>query len=229
MLEIQSLTERIQELQMSFNFWNKWYVLFVAITVVLAIAVFFTQFMSVRRGKELTDAQSDLAVEKDRQLSRGLKEKDEKIAEANARAAEALLALERFKKPRRLNSEQHAVLVETLKQFAGAEFDLAAKDSEPLDFALDIERALRDAGWITRSWTGGGIITNLPGREFVVGNVVLDGVDVQMRDPSLSSARDAFVNALKLTGFEGVRGSAASVPPEDPNRRVLHIMFGTKP
>ena len=229
MLEIQSLTTRVQELQASFNCWNKWYVFFIVITAILAFAVCFTQFMSIRRGKDLTHAQSDLAVEKDRQLLKVLKERDEKIAEANARAAEASLALERFKKPRRLTSEQYTVLVETLKQFAGTEYDLAAKDSEPLDFALDIERTLTDAGWTIRSWTGDGIITNLPGREFDVGNVVLDGVDVQMRDPSLSSARDAFVNALQLLGFEGVRGSAAKALPENPSRGVLHIMFGTKP
>ena len=154
---------------------------------------------------------------------------NERAGEAEQKAAEAKLALQKFKEPRRLSSEQHAVLVKKLKQFAGTEYDLAAKDSEPLDFALDIERALRDAGWTIRSWTDGGIFTNLPGRDFVVGHVVLDGVDVQMRDPSLSSVRDAFVNALEISGFEGVRGSAANASPEDPNRGVLHIMIGTKP
>jgi len=97
MLEIQSLTVRVQELQTAFNFWNKWHALFVAITLVVVIAFFYTQFMSIRKGRELAGVQATLAVEKDRQLSRGLKEKDEKIAEANARAAKALLALKRFK------------------------------------------------------------------------------------------------------------------------------------
>lgn len=227
--EIESLISRVHDLQRSFGSWTTGNVWLVAITVVLAGAVFFTQFMSVRRAKELTQAQSELAVAKDRQLAIDLKGKDEKIAEANARAAEAMLALEKFKRPRRLTSEQHALLIEKLKPFAGTEYDLAAKDPEPLDLALDIESALRAAGWTIRSWTDGGIVTNLPGRPFVVGHIVLSGIDVQMRDPDLSNARDAFVNALTLAGFEGVRGSAANVPPEYPNRSVLHIMIGTKP
>jgi hypothetical protein len=228
MMEIQSLTSRIHDLQRAFDFWTTGYVWLVAITVFLAIALFLTQFMSVRRGKELTQAQTELAAVRDRQLTMDLKEKDEKIAEANARAAESLLALERFKKPRRLSSEQHALLVENLKRFAGTEYDLAANDPESLDFALDIERALGDAGWTIRSWTDEGIVTTLPGRSFCVGQIVLNGVDIQMRDPSVSSVRDALVNALTHFGFENVRGSAAKAPTDDPNRSVIHIMVGTK-
>ena len=141
------------------------------------------------------------------------KDADIRISEANARAAEAMLRLERHKERRRLTSQQFAVLVEKLKPFAGTEFDLSAIDDEQLDLALDVERALTASGWTIRSWTLGGNVTTLPGRRFFVGHVVLGGGDVQMRDPGLLGARDALFNVLTLAGFEGVRGSGADAPP----------------
>lgn len=87
--EIQSLTARVQDLQRSFDFWNTWYVWLVAVTVFLAFVVFFTQFMSIRRGKQLTQAQSALAATKEQQLASELKEKDQKISEAGERASAA--------------------------------------------------------------------------------------------------------------------------------------------
>src|SRR4030067_2116713 len=87
--EIQSLTERVQDLQRSFDSWNTGYVWLVAFTVFLAFVVFFTQFMSIRRGKQLTQVQLALAAAKDRQLASELKEKDEKIAETGERASAA--------------------------------------------------------------------------------------------------------------------------------------------
>ena len=89
MPEIQSLTTRVQELQKSFDFWNTGYVWFVALTVILAFMVFFTQFMSIRRGKELAQTQTKLLKAKDDQLFGDLKEKDVKIAEAEKRASTA--------------------------------------------------------------------------------------------------------------------------------------------
>jgi len=150
------------------------------------------------------------------------------VADAQARAAEANLALAKFKAPRRLSSAQQALFVAKLKPFSGTEYDLSAKDPEPLDFALDIADVLTTAGWKVQTWTDSEIVTTLPKRSFAVGTVVLSGVDVQIRDPNLSAARDALVDVLTLSGFEGVRGSFASVSPESPGAKVMHIMIGTK-
>lgn len=87
--EIQLLASQAQDLQTSFDFWNDWYVRFVALTVFLAGVVFFTQFMSVKKGKALSQAQSELIKTKDKQLSIDLTDKDLKIAEAGERASKA--------------------------------------------------------------------------------------------------------------------------------------------
>ncbi|MBE0556196.1 MAG: hypothetical protein IH628_03100 [Proteobacteria bacterium] len=87
--EIQSLTERVQDLQRSFDSWSVGYVWLVGFAVIIAAVVFFTQFMSIRIGKQLTQAQSDLAAAKDRQLASELKGKDEKIADTGERASVA--------------------------------------------------------------------------------------------------------------------------------------------
>ncbi len=86
MSEIQSLATRVQELQKSFDFWNTGYVWLVAFTVILAFIVFFSQFMSVKRGRELSQAQDALFTVKDTQLNNDLKDKDLRISEANERA-----------------------------------------------------------------------------------------------------------------------------------------------
>lgn len=188
---------------------------------ILIAAGLYVEYVYGGRGAEATAKLQRISEEKVAQLGK-------ETAEANARTKEAELALAKFRAPRRLNSEQQALFVAKLKRFSGTEYDLAAKDDEPLDLALDIERALKAAGWNVRSWTDGGIVTELPGRSYLVGTVVLSGVDVQIRDPNLSPARDALVDVLKLSGFEGVRGSIANVPPGTPNRKVVHIMIGTK-
>lgn len=87
--EIQSLTVRANELQNAFDFWNTGYVWLVGFTVFFAIVVFFTQFMSIRKGKELVNAQSELLRAKDEQLAKDLQGKEIKITEAKTAAATA--------------------------------------------------------------------------------------------------------------------------------------------
>lgn len=87
--EIQSLTVRANELQKAFDFWNTGYVWLVGFTVFFAIVVFFTQFMSIRKGKELVNAQSELLRAKDEQLAKDLQGKEIKITEAKTAAATA--------------------------------------------------------------------------------------------------------------------------------------------
>jgi hypothetical protein len=96
--EIQSLTVRANELQGAFDFWNTGYVWLVGFTVFLALVVFFTQFMSIKKGKELVKAQSELLQAKDEQLARDLQGKDMKIAETQTVAAMAHKKAEELKR-----------------------------------------------------------------------------------------------------------------------------------
>jgi hypothetical protein len=71
-------------------------------------------------------------------------------AEANARAAEAQLALERLRAPRGFIGNQGARLIDHLKQFKGQKFSAllptAGLDTE--SFWIILNNALSDAGWI---------------------------------------------------------------------------------
>ena len=89
MSQIQSLTERAQAVSRSQDRWNDAYMVFVALTVLLAVAVFITQFVASRKGKLLASVQAELLAEKDSQLTADLKGTDEKISAANERAAKA--------------------------------------------------------------------------------------------------------------------------------------------
>jgi hypothetical protein len=70
-------------------------------------------------------------------------------AEANARALEAQLALEKFKAPRALTDEQVQHIADELKLFAGQEFQIVTywEMKEPLAFANRIYTPLDLAGW----------------------------------------------------------------------------------
>ena len=149
-------------------------------------------------------------------------------AEANARAEEAKLELAKFRAPRSLTEKQRAKIVADLKKFSGTVFDISASDNEGLEFAVVIADALIKAGWTCRNWADGGIGINLPGRPYIAGTVFAKGLVIQIRDPSLSKARDALVNTLKLVAPEGLVGRDA-ISPNDPNRNVMHIIVGTKP
>jgi len=163
--EIQSLIVKIQELQRSFDFWNIGYVGIVALTVILASAMFFTQFMSIRRGKELSQAQATLLELKDEQLSIDLQDKDLKIAEAkeasagaNVRASElekeaavARLETERIKEAvswRTIPPESILELKKVLSAAPGS-VNLRYMDGDPeaLFLAIQISEILSKSNW----------------------------------------------------------------------------------
>jgi hypothetical protein len=131
--EIQSLTERVQALQRAFESWSVGYVLLVGFAVIIAAFLFFTQFMSIRIGKQLTQAQSALDAAKGRQLASELKEKDEQIESVKAGAAIETKRVETEAKERIARVE------------AGASIKIAEtqRETEQLrDKNLSLERAI---------------------------------------------------------------------------------------
>ncbi len=161
--EIQTLTERVRELSGIVNLWTSWYVCFVLLAVIIASVVFFTQFMSIKKGKDLAQTQNELIKAKDEHLVIDLKEKDLKISEANERASNAdkiaadakleteklrdkNISLEMAVSPRIL---EQGLTGESLKPFANAEISvISLPDFEPRRTAGQIRFMLRSvAGW----------------------------------------------------------------------------------
>jgi len=89
MSEIELLTARAHELSASIAVWNNWYMVLVALTVLLAGGVFVTQFVASKKSTLLSGVQEALITEKDRIAKADSKDKDEKIADARKQAAES--------------------------------------------------------------------------------------------------------------------------------------------
>jgi hypothetical protein len=157
------------------------------------------------------------------------------IAQANARALEAQVALEKYKAPRRLSAEAQAAIAHALgADLKGVKFALSAIGPEPLDLANDTGDALMAAGMIWIDWPLPGTSLNDPARGHTVGQITLNGTVVRVWDPKLIPARTRLVEALTAPEFEETRpeGPGAGGPPGAeraiPGADFVVVMIGTK-
>jgi hypothetical protein len=140
-------------------------------------------------------------------------------AEANARAADAQLALERYKAPRELTDAQQANIVNALRKFAGQEYGITTfwDLKEPLAFAEILNRLLQMAGW---KFVGDGK------RGYILGG--LTGVQVWMHpdaDPPVKEAVNGLIAALKA---EQLETSLKLQNPQNPKSNNIALNVGTK-
>jgi hypothetical protein len=136
---------------------------------------------------------------------------DEKVAaaealgaEANQRAAEANLALERFRAPRVLSDEQIDRIAKELRQFAGVQFDIgiSSRDPELLRLVALLERALD-----FRGSDGISAVRTRSGAPSIGTSVSAIGVIVGLSRPEkeipvVAKAARALANALEAEGIE---------------------------
>jgi hypothetical protein len=151
-------------------------------------------------------------------------------AEANARALEARLELEKFKAPRTLSVEQQARISEKMKPFAGAKFDGAwsSLDAEIDFFFTSLEEALKQAGLQSVSFTGTG---NIYGRDTgsAVGMANALGVVINVnreKNPELVPVALALLVALTEEGIGVV--FQQKVGFTSTNADTIHILVGPK-
>jgi hypothetical protein len=155
-------------------------------------------------------------------------------ADANARALEAQLALEKFKQPRLLSEKQTDTILGKLKQFAGTRFDAAVLpgDPEAIVFLSYITATLEKAGWVWVEWNppnGPLAMTySFPGKPNI-GQVGFFGVSLQINPAhasTLSAPADALGVALIAEGFESTLDviDNASIP----NKDTVHLIVGKK-
>jgi outer membrane murein-binding lipoprotein Lpp len=158
MLDIQTLTSQVQQLDSSFTLWSKIATGLVATTAVVATLYFIATFVANKKATQLKSAQAALARAKDEQLTLDLKEKERQIEEAKQKAAETdekaellkreNLRLEERLAHRRIIPAQHAKFVAALRPYAGSTVVLTKLgDSEAGRFADDLIAIFSDAGW----------------------------------------------------------------------------------
>jgi hypothetical protein len=216
-----------------------------AIVVVGVVAELLGDWFSQPLQKRLDDARKlEIALlrTEGQRLSKEAETAKASIADANARAVEAELALEKFKAQRALNAAQEAFkdqralnaaqeagLKSAVAKFSGVPFDITVNtETEPQNFASQIGKLLESAGWVWKERN------NSPGPKFSVGGhsagmttkfsgfgIEIDVSRVREWQPALL----ALGNFLRTEGFSVVINVANddSASPD-----AIHLYFGTK-
>jgi len=150
-------------------------------------------------------------------------------AEANARALEARVELEKFKAPRTLSTVQRARISKKMKPFVGTLFDVAStNDGEPLGLVNAIEDMLGAADWKQKAWTSLVVITRngKPSLGLSIETGISVQVEISQQSVLLETAK-ALAEALVEEGIEA-RAEISPVAPND-NHDAIHVVVGKKP
>jgi hypothetical protein len=147
-----------------------------------------------------------------------LAEYEARAAEANQKAQEAALSLERFRAPRALDTEQQARMADKLSQFHGTQYCVGVNSFDPeyVMLVINIEDTLAKAGWLEVDWPNGRTRPGktLIGFELVVSNVwiavgfgeVLTGLPIAKALAEALSEEGIETFAAPDVGFnEGIR------------------------
>jgi len=150
-------------------------------------------------------------------------------AEANARAMEAQLALEKFKAPRSLSAEQQDRIATKVRPFGSIPFDFAVQtDPESINLMEQISASLESAGWIRKPWKDGGVIFTPQGKP-PAGIVSFSGLAIQI-DVSKTAEWDWAASTLwKAIEAEGIAATAVRLNDKSENANAVHIKVGKKP
>lgn len=190
-----------------------------AFAAIAAVFMVIATRVVVTRTRQLSTAQDSLSEAKDKQLAFDLRDKNLKIAEAQREAANARLALEEFKAPRRLTDKQAQEISSELKVFSGHEFDILEYllTSEPLALQDQLYRVLVGATWK--------YIDFKAYRPVLAG----DGVLVSRHPNADSNTKKAADLLVKALSSRGIAAELRANSPESIEQNRVRIQVGAKP
>jgi hypothetical protein len=160
---------------------------------------------------------------------------EKEAAIAKKEAADALLALEKLKAPRCLNSDQQMQMVSALRPFASTLFDMASQEADPesLAFLGQLETVLLMAGWTPIDWDNAGkfgFIGHSPtGRSIGRIQMTVTGVLVHVHPDhpqSLYAAAVALCAALVDSQIDA-RPTAGDI--DSSRHDAIHVVIAKKP
>lgn len=151
------------------------------------------------------------------------------VAEANARAAEAQLALEKLKTPRTLGHDRQQFVIAAVKRFRGQRYRAAISQGadDGLAFWESLYVTLEKAGWIYLP-AGGPSIGSPPAG---IPIAAIPGVEIRFdpaKESELAPAALALGNALHADGTVVAVNRDTQVNLNDAERNDLLIVIGAR-
>ena len=199
----------------------------VVLTAFLAVAGFFAWKYSSELGALKDETLTRFKIESSKEIAAA----NERASLAEERAAEAKLALEKYREPRRPTDKQLDLLIERIKPFKGTKFDVGHNpdDREQLNFLWYLEPAIPRAGWIRIDWKGGDMfrMNGWPGNH-ISGSASVINVSIEVHPVNLEKlkpAAEALAGALKEIGIEATTGDFNN---NSMNADAIHILVGQK-
>lgn len=208
------------------TWWSSFY-FWAGIVALLSLGI--SEVISHRYSERKDELVSEQQAAADRAHNEEIARLHLETADANARAAEASLALAQFKAARSLSQEQQQRIADKLKQFAGTMFDAAIGpkgDPEPLYLIRDISSALLLARWEFIPWTGGGETYTEPPMP-AIGLTMVTNVIVDVHPDRWEKLGTAATRLAEALAGEGIAAIADS-KPTSVNTDAIHIRIGRK-
>ena len=170
-------------------------------------------FISAIVGYQVTDLVQ-------REANERISKTNERAANAELRAAEANLALEKLKAPRVLSPQEQQLIVSKVNKFSGQEYQVTTywDLKEAVEFSKQLSYTLATAGWKF-------IQHESPSMLFAGTSGVQVWVHINA-DPKVNDAANALVSALEATGNAP---ALKQMDPKAPNNNKIVLNVGTKP
>lgn len=199
--------------------WETIMVLSLVVAGIAAVVVGFSTFLVVKLQRQEVKATADAFAQYKIDAGVKIAEASEGAAKANERAAEANLALEKFKAPRSISPQERQLIVSSVGKFAGQEFKVTTYPDlkEAVDFATQLSYTLAEAKWKFIQPDGSFPFPGVAG--------VLVWVHVGA-DPKVKDAANALVLALEIIGKAPTLKHTA---PNSPIDNKIELTIGTKP
>lgn len=212
--------ERVVVWGFPLEFWSSvivWATAIAAIAGAISVAAGFVAGIVGYQVSDITQKQTEARIAEANARAETAKLQS---AEANSRAVEAALALEKYKAPRTLEATDIDTIRTALRQFSKQNYQVTTfwELQEPFAFSEQLHRALNQAGWI--------FVPHGSGGSFLLGS--LSGVQVWIHpnsSPSAKEAADALVRILSQLNLAPTLKIQEVAAPVD---NIVRLNVGTK-
>jgi hypothetical protein len=212
--------------------WNVIMVSFLGLGAIAAVVVGVSTAVIIKLQKqEAADSARAFATYK-LEAGENIAAANARAAEADQKAAEAKLELEKFKAPRSLDRAQLERITEAMKPFSGFPFDFSIQpDGETIGLMEQIGGALKSAGLTWEPWHGRtpGMPAFLQPGVPQAGMVAFTGLMIQIDDSKTPQWGTAIAVLRDRLHAEGIDAEGRRITDGTETANAIHIYIGRKP